>query len=318
MVRVTPTTHHTRKSSYHFFADTRGRDEPIFVRRTAANQPPTQHPQSKDVRWLRDRFAWANQVWGTFDSSQRQFYRAIAIEVTTSMGGGRVEVKLLSGQELFIAMMMKIRSYGDYLSLVPQRWEILAIDLCNDILEDTVITLYSKSLKRTLVHMAADQFGLFQWISIAAWAAPFRLTIDSKCLGQTVNQYDTLQDLFAATTGALVHPVKVYNTSLGDWTLAQDPIWTRRLCSYPFYNEYLFNAIQDDPEGPDYHWKRPWVQVVAGPDCTFYLRAASYIVPGVNQIWWHNNFILEPLEWSWPIFSKYYKIDGRTGEILPW
>ncbi len=318
MVRVTPTQHHTRRSSYKFFADPRGLEDPIFIRRTAVNQPPTQHPQSKEVRWLRDRFAWANHVWSNFDSSQRFFWRNLAIEVTTSMGGGRVEIKLLSGQELFIAMMMKIRCYADYISLVPQRWEILATDLCNDIFEDTVITLYSKSLRRTLVHMTADEMGLFQWISIAPWAAPFRLTIDSKCLGKITNQYETLEDLFAATTGAITHPVKVYNTSIGAWTLPQDPIWCKRSCSYPFYNNYMINALKEDGEAPDFHWKRPWIQVLALPDCAFALRAASYIVPGVNQVWWHDQHILDAPEWSWPIMSNYYKIYGPTGEIIPW
>ncbi len=318
MVRVTPTKPHVRRASYKFFADPRGGGYPIFIRRTAANQPPTQHPQSKEVRWLRDRFAWANYVWSTFTSDQRHFYRSIALEVTTSMGSGRVVSKLLSGQELFIAMMMKIRSYGQYKGLVPQKWELYAKDLCGHIFEDTVITVWSKSLKRTVVRQTADEFGLFQWISLPVWALPFQITIKTKCLGTITRQFTTITEFMAFTAEAILHPIKVYNTSTGEWTLPDEPTWVRRSCSGSLRSVYQFNTTDRVLPGMTSHWRKPIVQVMPGPDCSFFLRAGSYYCPGVNQIWWHNSKIMDVSEWAWPIFSAYVKIYGPTGEIMEW
>lgn len=318
MVKVTRTQDHVRRASYKFFADPRGGGYPIFIRRTAANQPPTQHPQSKEVRWLRDRFAWANYVWSTFTSDQRSFYRQIAVEVTTSFPAGRVESRLLSGQELFIAMMMKIRSYGQYKGLVPQKWELYAKDLCGNIFEDTVITVWSKSLKRTVVRQTADEYGLFQWISLAPWALPFQITIKTKCLGTIVRQFTTMTEFMHFTGEAILHPIKVYNTHTGEWTLPDDPVWVRRSCSGGNKSMYQFNTVERVLPGMTGHWREPIVQILPGPDCSYFLRAGSYYVPGVNQIWWHNNHIMDVNEWAWPIFSTYVKIYGPTGEIMEW
>lgn len=318
MVKVTPTQPHTRRSSYKFFADPRGDVDPIFIRRTAANQPPTQRHITKEVRWLRDRFAWANYVWSTFTSDQRSFYRGFALEVFTSMAGGRVEIKILSGQELFIAMMMKIRSYGQYKGLVPARVSLYAKDLCGNTFEDTVITIYSKSLKRTVVRQEADFDGLFQWISLPLWAFPIRLTIKTKCLGTITKQFTTLTDLITFTGEAILHPIKVFNTATGEWTLPEDPIWVKRSCSWPNRSFYQFNTYERKLPGMSSHWREPIVQVMPTTDCFFFLRAGSYYVPGVVSVWWHDTKILDVTEWAWAIWSKWYKIYGPTGEVVDW
>jgi len=316
MVRVTPTQPHVRRSSYHFYQETWSKHVPIFVRRTAINQPPTQHPQSKEVRWLRDRFRWANHVWSTFTSDQRSFYRNIAIEVTTSMGGGRVEIKLLSGQELFVAMMMKIKSYGQYKALVPQRWELFALDLCGNVWEDTRVTLYSKSLKRTIVNQQGDQDGLFQWISVPPWAAPFRLTITTKCLGEISQQFNTLDDLLHATLDAILHPVKIYSADVGWWTLATDPIWCVKRCSESIYSQYGFNSRHQYPEAIDGQFRKPLVHVMPLSECRFRIRTASLWSFHQNQLWWKNTFIKDIDEFWWLVWSRWITIDGETGEIL--
>ncbi len=318
MVRVTPTQPHTRRSSYKFFADPRGDVDPIFIRRTAANQPPTQRHITKEVRWLRDRFAWANYVWSTFTSDQRSFYRGFALEVFTSLAGGRLEIKILSGQELFIAMMMKIRTYGQYRTLVPEKWDLYAKDLCGNTFQDTTITVYSKRLNRTVVRQEGDVGGLFQWISLPLWAFPIRLTINAKCLGTITRQYATFGDLVAATSQAILHPIKVFNTHTGEWTFPDEPVWVKRACSGGNKSQYQFNTYERVLPGMTSHWREPLVQVMQGPDCSFFLRAGSYYVPGVVSVWWHDNKILDVLEWAWPIMSRWYKIYGPTGEIMEW
>ncbi len=318
MVRVTQTKSHDRRASYKFFADPRNQGYPNVIRRTAANQPPTTHPQSKEVRWLRDRFAYANYVWSTFTSDQRSFYRGIALEVFTSMGGGRVEAKLLSGQELFISMVMKIKTYGQVQGLIPQKWTLYAKDLCGNILEDTEVTVWSKSLKRTIVRQEADEYGLFQWISLPLWALPFKLTIKTKCLGTITQQFTTLSEFMAFTAEAILHPIKIYNTSTGQWYLPSEPVWVKRACSGGNKSYYQFNTVNRVLPGMTSHWRKPLIQILPAEDCNFYLRTASYYVPGVNQIWWHDQHIMDALEWAWPIWSQYVKIYGPTGEVLDW
>jgi len=313
MVRVTPTQPHIRKSSYHFYHDTWAKDPPLFVRRTAANQPPTQRPQSKEVRWLRDRFAWANQVWSTFTSDQRSFYRGIALEVTTSLGGGRVEVKLLSGQELFIAMMMKIRSYGEYQSLVPQKWDLRAQDVCGHIFENVQVTVYSKSLKRTVVRQQGDWAGLFQWISIPPWAGPFRFCYTNPDTGQICWQYDTLDALYQVTEDYLVHPVKMYTEETQRWTLAQDPTWCLKSCWQGIDAQYNFEDVHEEGPPGCWNWTDQMLRIRPLGDHLYYVQWAAWPHAYHNSVYWKDTLLWDHGN-TWWVWGRYYKIiDGRTG-----
>lgn len=316
MVRVYPTEPHTRRSSYHFFPDVRLGSDPIFVRRTAAKPPPQLQPRSRKMRWARDRFALANQLWSNFDPSQRAFYRAIAIEVPSDPRGRQRQTKLLSGQELFVALMMILRALFEFLGLIPRRYDPFGGDVCGTIYQRLELEIYSKSLKRTIGRWTQDEGGYFQWISLPEWAAPFRVCAIHPDLGRACHQYETLEDLMILASIPVIHPISVHTPEVDRWTYPTDPIWCRISCVWGTHSLYNFETYRKEAPLRTLTWRRPEVRIFKCPDHIFAVSARTAWTWEHNYLYWHDKEIMDIYGWGYIVHGSPIYVYGPTGEIV--